>query len=296
MRYRGEITVFLSLTLICVLSLVLGLVESARTAGARLYLRMASDSAVSSVMSYYNRNLWDRYQLLFLEYESEAAIKETFGRYLDFYLEQANMYPARRKNVTLSGMSRMVDENGRWLEEEIAAYMKYRLPELAVSGSGVLKEAEQVKKAGDFHTLYDSCCGSGRSVRRLEKAGQAVEKSLKTIEETREKLCDAADDERAAAFKRHAAVLKRELKGFPGLVKQFQKELERLETENKKMDSGQLEDETASGTLGQEISTCNEVVKSAKERLEGYRQNETQTERNLELLEEASRYGIGCGG
>ena len=33
MRYRGEITVFLSLTLICVLSLVLGLVESARTAG-----------------------------------------------------------------------------------------------------------------------------------------------------------------------------------------------------------------------------------------------------------------------
>ena len=219
--------------------------------------------------------------------ESEAAIKETFGRYLDFYLEQANMYPARRKNVTLSGMSRMVDENGRWLEEEIAAYMKYRLPELAVSGSGVLKEAEQVKKAGDFHTLYDSCCGSGRSVRRLEKAGQAVEKSLKTIEETREKLCDAADDERAAAFKRHAAVLKRELKGFPGLVKQFQKELERLETENKKMDSGQLEDETASGTLGQEISTCNEVVKSAKERLDGYLQNETQTERNLELLEEA---------
>lgn len=287
MRYRGEITVFLSLTLICVLSLVLGLVESARTAGARLYLRMASDSAVSSVMSYYNRNLWDRYQLLFLEYESEAAIKETFGRYLDFYLEQANMYPARQENVTLSGMTRMVDENGRWLEEEIADYMKYRLPELAVSGSGLLKEAEQVKKAGDFRTLYDSCRGSGRVVRRLEKAGQAVEKSLRTMEETQEKLLEAADDERAAAFKRHAVALKRELKGFPDLVKKFQKELERLETENQQMDSGQLEDETASGTLGQEISVCNEVIKSAKERLAGYQQMESQTERNLELLEEA---------
>ena len=57
-------------------TLMLGLLESARTAGARLYLRMASDSAVSSVMSYYNRNLWDRYQLLFLEYDSEAAIQE----------------------------------------------------------------------------------------------------------------------------------------------------------------------------------------------------------------------------
>lgn len=287
MRYRGEITVFLSLTLICVLSLVLGLVESARTAGARLYLRMASDSAVSSVMSYYNRNLWDRYQLLFLEYESEAAIKETFGRYLDFYLEQANMYPARQENVTLSGMTRMVDENGRWLEEEIADYMKYRLPELVVSGSGLLKEAEQVKKAGDFRTLYDSCHGSGRAVRRLEKAGQAVEKSLRTMEETQEKLCDAADEERTAAFKRHAAALKRELKGFPDLVKQFQKELERLETENQKTDSEQVEDETASGTLVQEISACDEVIKSAKERLAGYQQMESQTERNLELLEEA---------
>ncbi|MFQ8777158.1 MAG: hypothetical protein ACLR78_06725 [Roseburia sp.] len=100
-----------------------------------------------------------------------------------------------------------MDENGDGLRRKIAAYMKYRLPELAVSGSGVLKEAEQVKKAGDFHILYDSCCRSGRSVRRLEKAGRAVEKSLKTIEETREEaLAMRADEERAAAFKEAPAV------------------------------------------------------------------------------------------
>lgn len=290
MKYRGEITVFLSLTIICVLALILGLVESARTAGARLYLRMASDSAVSSVMSYYNRNLWDRYQLLFLEYESEAAIKGTFGRYLDFYLEQANMYPARRENVILSGITRMMDEDGRWLEEEIADYMKYRVPELAVSGSGLLKEAEQVKKAGDFRTLYDSCRGGGRAVRRLEKKGQEIEKSLRTMEETREKLCAAADEERTAVFKRHAANFKRELRRFPGVVDQFQREVERLEAENQKTDLGQLEDETASGTLGQEISACNEVIKSAKERITGYQQMEAKVERNLELLEEACEF------
>lgn len=287
MRYRGEITVFLSLTMICVLSLVLGLVESARTAGARLYLRMASDSAVSSVMSYYNRNLWDRYQLLFLEYESEAAIKETFGRYLDFYLEQANMYPARRENVTLSGMIRMMDEDGRWLEEEIADYMKYRLPELMASGSGLLKEAEQVKKAGDFRTLYDSCRGSGRAVRRLEKAGQELERSLEKMETAQRNLCDAADEERAAVFRRQAAILKTELNRFSGLVERFQKELERLETQNQKGNSEELEDETASETLTEEISACGEVIQSAKERLERYRQMEPKAERNLELLEEA---------
>ena len=38
MKKRGEITVFLSLTLVCILSLFMGLLQSARTAGARLYL------------------------------------------------------------------------------------------------------------------------------------------------------------------------------------------------------------------------------------------------------------------
>ena len=59
-RLRGEITVFLSLILVCVFSLMMGLLESARTASARLYLQMAADSALFSVMSQYNRNLWDR--------------------------------------------------------------------------------------------------------------------------------------------------------------------------------------------------------------------------------------------
>ena len=58
MRQRGEITVFLSLTLVCILSLFMGLLESARTAGARLYLTMAANSSMASVMSQYNRNLW----------------------------------------------------------------------------------------------------------------------------------------------------------------------------------------------------------------------------------------------
>ena len=40
MRKSGQITVFLSLVMLCVCSLVCGLVESARTAGAGWYLKM----------------------------------------------------------------------------------------------------------------------------------------------------------------------------------------------------------------------------------------------------------------
>ena len=46
---QGEISVFLSLILVCILSLILGLVESARLTGARLYLEIAAGSSVDSV-------------------------------------------------------------------------------------------------------------------------------------------------------------------------------------------------------------------------------------------------------
>ena len=87
MKRRGEISVFLALTIVCMMSLVLGLLESARTAGARLYLQMAANSSMSSLLSHYNRNLWDRYHLLFLECGSGGAMEDTFSSYLDFYLE-----------------------------------------------------------------------------------------------------------------------------------------------------------------------------------------------------------------
>ena len=112
MKKRGEITVFLSLTLVCILSLFMGLLESARTAGARLYLTMAANSAMASVMSQYNRNLWDMYHLLFLEYESPEAIGRSFDTYLDFYLEQENLYPMKRKSREVTAILNMQDHAG----------------------------------------------------------------------------------------------------------------------------------------------------------------------------------------
>ena len=130
MKKRGEITVFLSLTLVCILSLFMGLLESARTAGARLYLTMAANSAMASVMNQYNRNLWDMYHLLFLEYESPEAIGRSFDTYLDFYLEQENLYPMKRKSREVTAILNMQDHAGKPLEDGILSYVRYRLPEI----------------------------------------------------------------------------------------------------------------------------------------------------------------------
>ena len=162
MKKRGEITVFLSLTLVCILSLFMGLLESARTAGARLYLTMAANSAMASVMSQYNRNLWDMYHLLFLEYESPEAIGRSFDMYLDFYLE--NLYPMKRKSREVTAILNMQDHAGKPLEDGILSYVRYRLPDIA--GVPVAQPPT--------HRPPPSGCGGGRSGAASGTAGRRI--------------------------------------------------------------------------------------------------------------------------
>ena len=121
-------------------------------------------------------------------------------------------------------------------------------PGTFASGSGLLKEAEQVKKAGDFRNLYDSCRKSGRAVRRLEKAAREVENSLLEMETCKNRFSNAASDESASALKRSARKLKKEFQDFPKLVEQFEQEIRRLEKENEESGFKTVEDETAAET------------------------------------------------
>ena len=70
MREKGEVTVFLAMILVMIMTLLLVMAESARTAGQRLYLRVASNSAMESLMAQYHRSLWNEYRILGLETDS----------------------------------------------------------------------------------------------------------------------------------------------------------------------------------------------------------------------------------
>jgi len=82
MRLGGQITVFISMVMMCIFALLCCLVESARTEGARWYLRMAASSSMDSVFSRFHRPLWDGYRLLFSEYESPQEPARDFETYL----------------------------------------------------------------------------------------------------------------------------------------------------------------------------------------------------------------------
>lgn len=296
MRKRGEITVFLSLTIVCVLSLFMGLLESARTAGARLYLQMAADSSMASVMSQYNRNLWDMYHLLFLEYESEDAVEQSFMKYFEYYLEQENLYPMEMKDLDVTETAMMMEDGGKALEQEILSYVKYRLPDIAADIAGIMEEAVEVKKAGDFRELFKICRQAGRKTRKLEKSRIAVEDCLKDMEELLENVENAAAGEREGAFERNAGLLETKMKKFPGLVRSYETEVQniseyRLELEADSgaglvSDMADMETEAAEN-LEQELAAYDQVLESAQNQLQRYEEMGQILEDSLVSLENA---------
>lgn len=69
MKYRckGTITVFLSLILTIILSVIMGMTESAAYAASRMKCELAADMSLESVFAEYNRELLNRYDLYFID-------------------------------------------------------------------------------------------------------------------------------------------------------------------------------------------------------------------------------------
>ena len=64
---------------------------------------MAASSSMDSVFSQYHRELWDRYRLLFAEYETGAEMEADFAGFLLPYLETDNWYPMALEAVSGGG-------------------------------------------------------------------------------------------------------------------------------------------------------------------------------------------------
>lgn len=277
MKKRGEITVFLSLTIVCVMSLLTGILESARTAGARLYLQMASNSAMSSVMSQYNRNLWDMYHLLFLESESENAVLEVFETYLNYYLEQENWYPMKLSDTEVTEFLSMSENGGRALEEEILSYAEYCLPEIVGDLLGDSDEVLEAEKAGDFRYLFAVCSQAGKKTQKLEKQRKKIEKSLADMNDLLDETKEKASEESRSGTKKKARALIKEIDKFPKLVDAYEKECEKISAYREELassDHSDIKDSDTSENLNQELLAYEQVDEAAKTQLSDYREIE----------------------
>ncbi|MCR5746750.1 MAG: DUF5702 domain-containing protein [Lachnospiraceae bacterium] len=96
MKYRGTITVFLSLILTLILSVIMSMTESAAYAAARMKSEIVADMALESVFAEYNRELLNKYDLYFIDtsYGSNTPSLEELNRHMKEYMSY-NLDPSK---------------------------------------------------------------------------------------------------------------------------------------------------------------------------------------------------------
>lgn len=85
---RGYMTVYLALTLAVMVSFVLALVEGARTSATRMRALCVADMGINSVLSEFNKELFEQYDLLFTDmtYGGGSGGIEAVRSHLKYYL------------------------------------------------------------------------------------------------------------------------------------------------------------------------------------------------------------------
>lgn len=229
MRKRGEITVFLSLCLLCVAALICVMVESARMEGSRYYFQTAMGGALDSLFSRYDRELWRRYRILGLPYESEEELAGILASYVSRYLEVDNWYPAELDGIEIGSCEDLADQGGDHLTEEILDYMKYGvwsgLEIRPDDGGQFLKDIQEAAGAGELADVYD---GQEREVRKLEKAVEKIAECAAQQEEYAEEIAGRLAGDDADGFRKSAGKFRREAGRMDGLVEQYEKQAARL--------------------------------------------------------------------
>ena len=164
-RWKGAISIFLCIILISNTALIGVLVDGARYRMARAESEAALDSAASSVLSYYNKMLYDLYGLFATDSMSEEEITKLLQEYTEKTLGVAQVPESSVKQINqaiytaLTGQAakdagltpftaydyeinvnmdsdRVSLANTDAVESQIIDHMKYRAPLSLVSGVG----------------------------------------------------------------------------------------------------------------------------------------------------------------
>ena len=231
MRHRGEVTVFLTMILVSIMTLLLVAAESARETGARLYLRMAADSSMDSVMAQYHRGLWENYRILGLETGEKGRLEKEFCAFFAPYAEAENWYP-----ITLVGTDRrdavmLTEGKGAYFEQEILDYMKYGLIGMAwdrLDENGAEEMLRQFKDAEGVNDCSIRYEGHTREAVRVEAALKKINERLEEQKQSWEQgKCCLADLDGDGLIRRAESMIKA-LKKLPSLVTAYEKRADRL--------------------------------------------------------------------
>ena len=223
-KYRGQITVFLSLILICVCGLICGLLESARTAAARCYIEIAAGSAMDSLFSQYHRALWEEYRIFGLEHFEEQELTAEFADFFRAYEEQENWYPFVLEDCQVVDRQLLTEASGTYFLQEIVDYMKYGIWTKEWSETSAAESLQTIKEARQAAELSRHMEIQTKNAWKLEKCLENISECLTQQKLYREEAAERLDREDGDGFCRTADSLIDELERIPRLTEKYEEQ------------------------------------------------------------------------
>lgn len=139
---KGYLTVYLSLSLGIILSLILALTEWARVNAIRMQIECVADTAAVSILAEYHRQLLEQYELFFIDtsYGTERAAYANTEAHLKDYMEHnfslkgigtiqkyRDILKLSTRNVSLLSAAVATDENGIGIKRQAVLYEKDKI-------------------------------------------------------------------------------------------------------------------------------------------------------------------------
>lgn len=176
-RFRGVITVFLTLVFLLLFGLFSVLIEGIRVRNARLNLERSLNMGLSSVFSEYYQPLWQEYHLLGL---SEEGLEERIRGYMTLD------YGLILEELKAEEIVRGTDYNGQIFLHQAEAYEKYRLlnfEEKEDFAGSFGREADRALELADGEKLMEGEELSIPEGLAEQKEGRHERKKLKSLKD-----------------------------------------------------------------------------------------------------------------
>lgn len=160
-RWKGTITVFLSLLSVFLLSLLCTMVESARVQGSLVRAAVVTDLGIFSVHGEYERTLLDNYRFFAVDgaYGNGEFDAANMGRHLQKYLEKnisikgVHLFPMEIVEAKVNGYTLATDADGGAFYQQIVAGMKDTLA--LEAAKDYVSEAAKAQKQDTEGKLYE---------------------------------------------------------------------------------------------------------------------------------------------
>lgn len=184
---KGYLTVYLSLSLGIILSLILALTEWARVNAMRMQVECVADTAASSVLAEYHRQLLEQYELFFIDtsYGTDTAAYANTEAHLRDYMEHnfslkgvhtiqryRDILKLSTEEISLLSATVATDENGIGIKRQAVLYEKDKIG---------LSLIEDVMKNLQAVTEYET--ESGKIQEQRQNAEEELNELIKQTEE-----------------------------------------------------------------------------------------------------------------